>query len=172
LIFGGFVEGSRTNECYIGKKSLGSIEWKRVGDNSVDKPSIRASQSAVCHNGKCYIFGGMSDDNIKMNDLWEFDLASENYAQIKLSDVSFQPLPRSGHTASIHNGKMIIFGGILELTKELNEMLLYDFGSRSFSIIGESHNEDLNALQQSNNRGREDDASPLQRKGTLKKSQI
>jgi hypothetical protein len=42
---------------------------------------------------------------------------------------------------------MIIFGGILELTKELNEMLLYDFGTKSFSIIGESHNEDLNALQ-------------------------
>jgi hypothetical protein len=43
LIFGGFVEGSRTNECYIGKKSLGSIEWKKVGEKSVEKPSIRAS---------------------------------------------------------------------------------------------------------------------------------
>jgi hypothetical protein len=71
------------------------------------------------------------------------------------------PLPRSGHTASLHNGKMIIFGGILELTKELNEMLLYDFGTRSFTAIGESHNEDLNQLQQSNKRMGEEDASPL-----------
>ena len=29
--------------------------------------------------------------------------------------------------AKIYNGKMIIFGGILELTKELNEMLIFDF---------------------------------------------
>ena len=77
-------------------------------------------------------------------------------------------MPRSGHTASLHNGKMIIFGGILELTKELNEMLIYDFGTKSFSIIGESHNEDLNALQHSNNRAKEDDSSPLQRRGTKK----
>ena len=172
LIFGGFVEGSRTNECFIGKRSLGQIEWKQVAKGKTDGPSIRASQSAVCHNGKCYIFGGMSDDNIKLNDLWELDLATETYTEIKLGDKSFQPLPRSGHTASIHNGKMIIFGGILELTKELNEMLLYDFGTKCFTMIGETHNEDLNALQQSNNRVKEEDASPLQRRGTLKKNQL
>ena len=74
----------------------------------------------------------MSDDNIKLNDLWELDLATETYTQITLGDASYQPLPRSGHTSSLHNGKMIIFGGILELTKELNEMLLYDFNTRSF----------------------------------------
>ena len=31
---------------------------------------------------------------------------------------------------------MYVFGGILELTKELNEMLIYDFQSKSFSIVG------------------------------------
>jgi hypothetical protein len=34
LIFGGFVEGSRTSECFIGKRSLGAIEWKRVAENA------------------------------------------------------------------------------------------------------------------------------------------
>lgn len=89
LIFGGFVEGSRTNECFIGKRSLGQIEWKRVAEKSPEQPSIRASQSACCHNGKCYIFGGMSDDNIKLNDLWELDLATEVYTQITLGAGSF-----------------------------------------------------------------------------------
>lgn len=89
MIFGGFVEGSRTNECFLGKKSLGVIEWREVGKNASEKPSIRASQSAVCHNGKCYIFGGMSDDNIKLNDLWELDIGSETYTKIELSGGSF-----------------------------------------------------------------------------------
>ena len=43
LIFGGFVEGSRTNECFIGTRSLGQIEWKRVAENAASAPSIRAS---------------------------------------------------------------------------------------------------------------------------------
>lgn len=32
---------------------------------------------------------------------------------------------------------MYIFGGILELTKELNEMLIYDFVGGKFSIVGQ-----------------------------------
>lgn len=31
--------------------------------------------------------------------------------------------------------KMYIFGGILELTKELNEMTCYDFGKKQFVTI-------------------------------------
>ena len=31
---------------------------------------------------------------------------------------------------------MYIFGGILELTKELNEMLIYDFSKSEFQILG------------------------------------
>lgn len=32
---------------------------------------------------------------------------------------------------------MYIFGGILELTKELNEMLCYDFATGKFECIGD-----------------------------------
>jgi len=31
VIFGGFVEGSRVNECYIGCKKGNTIEWKEIG---------------------------------------------------------------------------------------------------------------------------------------------
>ena len=37
---------------------------------------------------------------------------------------------------------MYIFGGILELTKELNEMLIYDFATGKFSIVGHEGGED------------------------------
>lgn len=67
---------------------------------------------------------------------------------------------------------MVVFGGILELTKELNEMLMYDFKTCCFAVHGETHNEDLAALQVSNKRAGEEDSSPLGRKGTLKKSAV
>ena len=172
LIFGGFVQGSRVNECYSCKKNGNTLEWKRIGESSADKPCVRASQSAVVYQGKCVIFGGMSDDNIKLNDLWELDLGTEEFKEIRIPEASFKPSARSGHSANIFNDKMVVFGGILELTKELNEMLTYDFQTSCFVVHGETHNEDLAALQVSNKRAGEEDSSPLARKGTLKKSAV
>lgn len=74
--------GSRVNECYHCRKNGGTLEWKKIGENSPDKPCIRASQSSAIYNGKCYIFGGQDDFNNKLNDLWELDLGTETYREI------------------------------------------------------------------------------------------
>ena len=42
-------------------------------------------------------------------------------------------MPRSGHSANIYDGKMYIFGGIFEITKELSELLVYDFEKCCFT---------------------------------------
>lgn len=142
MIFGGFVAGSRVNEAYVCRKNGNTLEWTRIGENSQQRPSIRASHSAVIHNNKCYIFGGQDDDNNKLNDLWELDLATEAWTEVELAPGSYPPACRSGHSANLFRGKMYVFGGILELTKELNEMLCYDFEARSFSLIGNASNID------------------------------
>jgi len=77
-----------------------------------------------------YIFGGQDDENNKLCDVWEFDIESEVFTLIELLPNSYQPSPRSGHSSTIFNDKMYIFGGILELTKELNELLAFDFASK------------------------------------------
>ena len=136
IIFGGFVEGSRVNECFICTKNGSILEWKEVGSKSAISPCIRASHSACFNDGKMYIFGGQDDDNNKLNDLWCFDLETEEFTQMDLDSSSYQPSPRSGHSANIHNGKMYIFGGILELTKELNELICFDFGKNCFELMG------------------------------------
>jgi len=47
IIFGGFVDGSRVNECYIATKSGNTLDWQQVGAESPQAPCIRASHSAV-----------------------------------------------------------------------------------------------------------------------------
>lgn len=37
------------------------------------------------------------------------------------------PLARSGHSAAVYKDFMLVFGGIHEVTKELDDMLIYDF---------------------------------------------
>lgn len=77
LIFGGYVEGSRVNECYVAKKNGNTLDWKLIADKSEIAPCIRASHSSAVYNNKCYIFGGQDDDNNKLCDLWELDLQTE-----------------------------------------------------------------------------------------------
>lgn len=77
FVFGGFVAGSRVHESYVCSKSGMTLNWKKCGTNSKTHPSVRASHSSAHHNGKIYIFGGQDDDNNKLCDLWEFDLATD-----------------------------------------------------------------------------------------------
>lgn len=95
-------------------------------------PMARASMSSCCYNDKLYIFGGQDDDNGKLDDLWEFDQTTSAWRQIQIPEGGLHPLCRSGHTAVTYGSKMYIFGGILELTKELNDMIVFDFNSMTF----------------------------------------
>ena len=134
VIFGGFVAGSRVNDTYVGTKNGNEIVWKQIAQSG-EMPCVRNSHSAVCNAGRMYIFGGQDDDNNKLCDMWELDIANESWSQIKTS--GYEPFPRSGHSANVHNGKMYVFGGILELTKELDDLFSYDFTSREITQIGE-----------------------------------
>lgn len=147
LIYGGFVEGSRVNECFIGTKKGNLIEWKEVAKDAPLKPSVRNSHNSGVHNGKCYIYGGQDDDNNKLCDLWILDLATETYSEVKCGDTDTVPTAKSGHTCNVFNGKMYIFGGILELTKEVNEMVSLDLASCKFHCHGEQLYDDLLSSQ-------------------------
>ena len=71
-----------------------------------------------------YVFGGKSDNATKLNDLWAFNLTKHTWSEIITTD-EIVPEPRSGHTACIYDGIMLIFGGIVEVTKELNDVCAY-----------------------------------------------
>jgi hypothetical protein len=42
------------------------------------------------------------------------------------------PLPRSGQSASIYNNLMIIFGGIHEVTRELDDCFVFDLKNKQW----------------------------------------
>lgn len=75
------------------------------------------------------IFGGCDQDNEKLNDLWTFNLETKTWIEHP-SDPVNAPLPRSGHSCALYKDLMLIFGGIFEVTKELNDLMAYDFGKR------------------------------------------
>jgi N-acetylneuraminic acid mutarotase len=71
--------------------------------------------------------------------MWDFNMQTRTWSEINLADrrsdghrENFVPQPRSGHSAVVHGQKMYIFGGIFELTKELNDMVIFDMATRRF----------------------------------------
>ena len=156
LVFGGFVNGSRVNElCRFSVPSNQTIEGSVCETQQPPEqcPKPRASASSAVYNGKLYVFGGQDDDNNKLDDLWEFDLSTNTWREIQIQEGDLRPLARSGHTAVTYNGRMYIFGGILELTKELNDMLVFDFSTMKF-VQGEEMPDYM-------------DGSPEKRQGTV-----
>jgi Galactose oxidase, central domain len=82
------------------------------------------------------IFGGRDDDNERMNDLWSFSFDTLTWTELK-SKVGTPPVPRSGHSSSIYHCMLIIFGGILEVTHELNDMHAYDVTTGEWHLLYE-----------------------------------
>lgn len=78
-----------------------------------------------------YIIGGEDEDHTKLNDFWSFDLNSRSWEKIEAANS--EEFCRSGASASTKDGKIYIFGGILEITKELNDMYVFDSAANSIS---------------------------------------
>jgi len=104
---------------------------KPIDDSaSQDYPIGRASSSIVeiaeASGRALYIFGGHDEENNKLNDIWKFDLEAGCWIPVSTADDIY-PIARSGHSAVVYGSKMFIFGGIVEITKELNDLMQFDF---------------------------------------------
>lgn len=79
-----------------------------------------------------YVFGGQDDDSNKLSDMWEYNMKTSVWTQMRFGWHDFKPMPRSGHTTMVCDGRLFIFGGIFELTKELNDLCLFDLKKKVF----------------------------------------
>jgi len=73
-IYGGNVGGERVGDIY--KFIFNENKWEIVKSFSKANPLPRAGHSAVVYKDSMIVFGGKDEDNNKLNDLWEFNMAS------------------------------------------------------------------------------------------------
>ena len=126
VVFGGFNDGERTNDVHI--FDTDACQWTKRSpvDANAPAPKPRAGHSATLHEGILYIFGGKDDENLKLNDIWKFDIEQREWTELEPSNSQQAPTQRAGHSALLYQGYICIFGGIFEVTKELNDFHLYD----------------------------------------------
>jgi len=84
-----------------------------------------------------YIFGGKGDDVEKMNDLWVFDYDQQTWTELIVENPEYMPIPRSGHSTEVYGDFIVIFGGIHEVTKELDDCAVYSIKRNEWICINE-----------------------------------
>ena len=73
-----------------------------------------------------FIFGGKDSEGKKLSDMWVYDFGYKSWTEVKYSNPEDMPLGRSGHCSSIIGKFMLIYGGLYDITKELNDMHLFN----------------------------------------------
>lgn len=147
VIFGGFDDGERVNHVHL--FDADTYAWKLLEPADLKKnkaPKPRAGHSATLHEGALYIFGGKDDENQKLEDLWRFDIESRVWTELIVENPELTPLARAGHTALIYRGYICIFGGIYEVTKELNDLNLYDIANNKWICLFTEKVEPVSAM--------------------------
>lgn len=145
VIFGGFSYGDRTNELF--RYHFGSSQWEKLDSPSQSQPCHRAGASAVSIGNTMYLFGGKDDESTTLNDLWKLDMETLEWTKVVTDQEP--PTARSGHRAQIYGQYMLIYGGIFEVCKELNDMHLFDLQSDQWLCVFE----ELNSPKKAQNGG-------------------
>lgn len=79
------------------------------------------------------VHNGHDSDNEKLQDIWTFDMPSAKWTQVQQKgDV---PPGRSGHTLVKYRDILILYGGILEITKESEDMFVYHIPTSQWRLV-------------------------------------
>ena len=124
IIFGGFQQGNRTNQTSVYNFTTNSWENIELGPGQ-PVPCARSGHTASIYGGNMYVFGGKDDSSEKLNDLWVYNISEKKWIEIIADGET--PFERSGHSSDVFGEYLVIFGGIWDVTKELNDMHLYSF---------------------------------------------
>lgn len=132
IVFGGFDGGYRNNQVY--SLNLKTFKWKHMKAHGAE-PSPRTGHTAVIYGNNMAVFGGKNDENEKLNDTWIFNIFDQTWKMVQPETDAFMPVARSGHSASVYKGEMIVFGGIEEITRELNDTLAFNLTTQTWKTV-------------------------------------
>jgi hypothetical protein len=89
MVFGGFVNGFRVDELLRFKPgSSNNLDCEHLAGGKLKTPGpmIRTSTASAYANGHFYVYGGQDDDNNKLGDMWDYNVATKTWSEVNLAD--------------------------------------------------------------------------------------
>eukprot|EP00931_Biecheleriopsis_adriatica_P050355 TRINITY_DN29148_c0_g1_i1.p1 TRINITY_DN29148_c0_g1~~TRINITY_DN29148_c0_g1_i1.p1 ORF type:complete len:662 (-),score=119.61 TRINITY_DN29148_c0_g1_i1:39-1916(-) len=144
-----FIMGGANSEEGFGdvhRLDLAAGRWTQFAEPSTGaKPARRTSHAAAAdENGRIYFFGGYDADGNFLNDLWILHTkASSTAGEDTLPEASWaRPVPtgelpaaREGHSLTLVDRKLLLFGGYTENSVNVNDAHLYDIDGQQWTKL-------------------------------------
>lgn len=124
FMFGGRASPSRpcnTYGFYKLKDSVMTPENVYTNDGGDEQPCNRWRHAAAKFQNKIYIFGGRSNVEAALNDIWSFDLDSKKW---KLENTSQVILPCFSPSMDVWDDSLLIYGGLAAHLVTFNSLYL------------------------------------------------
>jgi N-acetylneuraminic acid mutarotase len=102
--------------------------------NSGKMPKNRMQCTLAYYNESLYYFGSSSDGEAYDNNLYRYDLNSEEWEVVET--IGEKPPPISLHSVFVYNGDMfILFGAIIETQSASNKVNKFNFERKKWSLV-------------------------------------
>ncbi|CAD8049418.1 unnamed protein product [Paramecium sonneborni] len=137
ILFGGFYCADickHSNDLY--SYSFNLNHWIKLNKSKEKQPSPRDGSSIAIHNSNLYMFGGKNGD-LRYNDLWSFDLSTQEWNFIPINNLYDIPMSRSGHSLIVYQNQLVLFGGIHDVTWELDDLHIFRINQQEWKSINQ-----------------------------------
>ncbi|KAJ5072581.1 hypothetical protein M0811_01596 [Anaeramoeba ignava] len=131
FIFGGLDGKKYYNDLW--KFDPETEGFEKLSDNI--GPCGRDCHSLVSYKNNLYVFGGVQDKSKLLNDLWQYNLETNEWFELK--PLGEKPCPRHFHTGVVIGSFMYVFGGSNGQVR-LNDHFIYEFETNTWISIANS----------------------------------
>ncbi|CAH0753643.1 unnamed protein product [Bemisia tabaci] len=115
--------------------SIAENKWE-VLQPSGDKPPCLQEHSAVVYKDCIYVFGGeLGFSACNETPLWVYNVKSNTWRKIKVQKGTNVPKGRRGHSALVHRGSMLLYGGYRDLRGSSSELWAFHFETESWHLL-------------------------------------
>ncbi|RZC42924.1 uncharacterized protein BDFB_005577 [Asbolus verrucosus] len=110
-------------------------KWQLLKPSGDKLPSLQ-EHSAVAYKDNIYVFGGEVGFSAGTETpLWCYDIKNNSWRKIRSKKGVATPKGRRGHTALIHRGNMLIYGGYQDLRGSCSELWAFHFETESWHLL-------------------------------------
>jgi len=78
-----------------------------------------------------------------LNEMWRMDLTTHAWEKVNYDEsAATTPRGRQGHSMAVYRNQVIVFGGLYEITRELNDFHIFNIEKNEWKRLFRTTNED------------------------------
>ena len=127
----------------LAERGLIDNQWIELYANgNSDGPLPRADAETVFTGTDLLLFGGVTSNYDRLNDLWKWSIADKAWSLIHANNSDGSPSPREDHQMTVYNNCGLLFGGGIGSTVFYNDLWELSFSDNSWTQLKADGNSD------------------------------